>query len=134
MLKYLDADRTLISFSNADQSIIVVVEKGSQQFDELEVMGPSPYVPIAETDPLEIERAGMVASRFQAKAALLQAGLLDQIEALMRGSKDPLHKLAWTEAFEFRRDSPTIVYLAGQAGISETELDNLFRSAMQIRA
>ena len=82
---------------------------------------------------IEAERGRMKCSRFQAKAALLQAGLLTQIEALM-ASADPLAQLAWAEAVEFRRDSPTIAALATGAGLTETQIDDLFRAAMTITA
>ncbi|NBT32930.1 MAG: hypothetical protein EBT13_13795 [Rhodobacteraceae bacterium] len=78
-------------------------------------------------------RARMTVSRFQAKAALMQAGLLPQIETLM-ASADPIAQLAWAEAVEFRRDSPTIAALAASAGLSETQIDDLFRAAMSISA
>lgn len=82
---------------------------------------------------LEAERARMVCSRFQAKAALLQAGLLSQVESLML-SADPIAQLAWAEAVEFRRNSPTIAALAIGAGMTETQVDDLFRAAMGITA
>lgn len=93
-----------------------------------------PYVPPPAPDPLEVERAGMVASRFQAKAALYQAGLLASVEALLAGSASFLHKLAWEEAQEFRRDSPTIAHLAVELGLDDLAIDELFRLAMAIRA
>jgi len=82
---------------------------------------------------IEADRARMVCSRFQAKAALLQAGLLSQVETLMAGA-DPIAQLAWAEAVEFRRNSPTIAALAAGAGLSETQVDDLFRAAMTITA
>lgn len=90
---------------------------------------------VAERDAgrLEAERSRMVCSRFQAKAALLQAGLLPTVEALM-ATADPIAQLAWAEAVEFRRTSPTILGLAAGAGLTETQVDDLFRAAMQITA
>lgn len=97
-------------------------------------------VTIVDLPPLEVtaeslaeERARMACSRFQAKAALLQAGLLPQIEAFM-ASADPIAQLAWAEALEFRRNSPTIAALAAGVGLSETQIDDLFRAAMSITA
>lgn len=86
-----------------------------------------------QTEMLAAERASMKCSRFQAKAALLQAGLLAQIETLM-ASADPIAQLAWADAVEFRRDSPTIAALAAGAGLSEAQIDDLFRAAMTITA
>ena len=93
---------------------------------------PEPPEPTPE-DILAAERAGMVVSRFQAKAALLQAGLLDPVEAALAGA-DPVARLAWAEAVEFRRLSPTIATLAASLGLSEAQLDDLFRAAGAIEA
>jgi len=86
-------------------------------------------------DPLAQERAAMVCSRFQAKAALANAGLLSSAESLVANSSETV-KLAWAEAIEFKRLSPTIIALAGPDGLDLTDeqIDALFRAAMQIEA
>lgn len=71
-------------------------------------------------------------TRLQAKAALLQAGRLAQVEGLIANS-DPMVQLAWNEASEFQRDSPTIATLAALVGMSQTEIDNLFIAAATIK-
>jgi hypothetical protein len=73
----------------------------------------------------------MVASRFQVRAALLLAGLLDQVEAAV-AQADPLTRMAWAEAVEFRRNSPTIARLAEGLGLDAKTLDDLFAAALQI--
>ncbi len=73
-------------------------------------------------------------SRFQAKAALSLAGKLEQAEAVVQTSTDPLVKLAWAEALVFRRDSPSINGLASAIGLSSQDLDNLFIQAATIVA
>jgi hypothetical protein len=96
----------------------------------------APYEPPAGPTPEEIlaaERAPMVVSRFQAKAALLGAGLLDQVNAAL-AEADPVAQLAWAEAVEFRRTSPTILGLAVTIGLTDEQLDELFRAAAQIEA
>ena len=85
------------------------------------------------TETLAREREGMVCSRFQAKAALLQAGLLDQVEAVL-AEADPVAKLAWADAVEFRRNSPTIAALAKSVDMTDEQVDDLFRAAMEIEA
>lgn len=80
-----------------------------------------------------VARSSMVCSRFQAKAALLQAGLLDQVEAAISNS-DATTKLAWAEAVEFRRTSPTIAKLGALLDLNDTQLDDLFTAAMAIEA
>lgn len=77
----------------------------------------------------------MVVSRFQAKAALSLVGLLETVEAAMASpTADPIIKLAWTDAREFRRSSPSIAAMAAQFGWSEAQLDQLFLAARGIEA
>lgn len=70
-------------------------------------------------------------SRFQAKASLLQAGLLDQVESFIEQSADPLVKLAWSEA-GFKRGSNMVNSIGQQLGLSTQQLDDLFISGQQI--
>lgn len=103
-------------------------------------MGPSEYVPPPPPPPPSIEdqRARMVVSRLQARAALLQGGLLDKVEKAVNGgfltgsAADALTRLAWNEATEFRRNSPTIAVLAGLLGLGPEALDELFTAAARI--
>lgn len=88
---------------------------------------------LSPAELLAAERASMVCSRFQAKAALHQAGLLQAVNDAMADA-DPVAQLAWTEAVEFRRNSPTINALAVSLGLTDEQLDDLFRSATQIEA
>jgi len=97
---------------------------------------PGAYVaPPAPTvaELLAAERAGMVVSRFQAKAALMAAGHLPAVEAAISAA-DAITNLAWVEAVEMRRTSPMIAGLAGAIGLTDTDLDDLFRAAALIEA
>lgn len=49
-------------------------------------------------------------------------------------STDELTKIAWANAQEFRRDSPMIANLAAIMGWTESQLDDLFRTASTIQA
>ena len=85
----------------------------------------------------EEERARLDAitvSRFQAKAALDDAGLLDAIEDYMASDDVPRRvRLAWQEA-QFKRGSRMINDLAGEFDLSEEKLDELFLAAREIEA
>lgn len=70
-------------------------------------------------------------SRFQAKASLMQAGLLDEVEAFIEQSADPLVKLAWSEA-GFKRGSNMVNSIGQQLGLTEQQLDDLFANGQQI--
>lgn len=45
-----------------------------------------------------------------------------------------LTQLAWAEAVEYSRHSPAILALAGVLELSDEQVDDLFRAAMQIEA
>ena len=76
----------------------------------------------------------MTASRFQAKAAMDDAGLLDQVEDYMAGDDVPRRvKLAWEEA-SFRRGSKMVNDIGAELGLSESEIDELFKVAREIEA
>lgn len=76
-----------------------------------------------------------VVSKFQGKAALMQAGLLSDAQQIVANSSDMV-KLAWDEASEWRRNSPMIAAVAGLGGLDLTddEIDDLFRAAKEIKA
>lgn len=74
-------------------------------------------------------------SKFQAKAALLNAGHLATVEAIMSNQATPeLMRLAWTEAQEFRRDSPTVAAMAAALDLTDEDVDNLFVYAEGVSA
>ena len=79
---------------------------------------------------LEQKRQSMNVTPFQAKAALLDADLLDDIEALIA---DPLTDrvvvLAWNNAIQFERLSPMVAGIAAALGWTDEQLDGLFEAA-----
>lgn len=77
----------------------------------------------------------LVVTRFQARAALYLAGHFEAVEAYMAQASTPmLAKLAWQDAQEFQRSSPTVLALAKVLGLSDAQLDALFVSAATIKA
>jgi len=76
-----------------------------------------------------------VVSRFKARAALHLAGLLTTVEALMAAPEtDELARLAWKDATEFHRDSPTLVVMAAKLSLTDEQIDQLFITAAGIEA
>lgn len=73
-------------------------------------------------------------SRFQAKAALANAGLLSQADAIVAASGNMVLQLAWAEATTFKRNSPGIAALAPALGLDAAALDDLFVAAAEIIA
>jgi len=96
---------------------------------------PIAVYPVAPTpeEVLQDWRSKAKVSRFQAMAALYNAGLLDEaVEVVTQAGG--LIKIAWDNAIEFRRNSPTILDLALALGLDEEELDALFIVAAEIEA
>ena len=70
-------------------------------------------------------------SRLQAMLVLEEDGLLEQIEAWIDSRSVPkAAKLAWKEAYRFSRKSPLWGQFAQLFGLSEEQIDDLFRRAM----
>ncbi|MEQ7870756.1 hypothetical protein V6R97_08890 [Chromohalobacter salexigens] len=91
--------------------------------------------PPEEPDPLAVWRKATVVSAFQARAALTQAGYMDDVKAHMADpATDSFTVLAWESATEVRRNSPTVKELAGFLGLSDEQVDDLFRFALTIYA
>lgn len=105
--------------SNVQTGVVQVVNLTPEEISSL----PRPSNPVPQS-----------VSRFQAKAALAQAGLLAQADAAVAASGDAVLQLAWTEANQFQRNSPGIAALAPVLGLDNSGLDNLFRVAAGIVA
>lgn len=74
-------------------------------------------------------------TRFQALAALMQAGLLSDIEAYMSSPEaDSFTQLAWKEASTFSRSSPLVTSIGGLFSLTEAQIDDLFVFASTITA
>jgi hypothetical protein len=68
----------------------------------------------------------------QARLALLGAGVLanvDQALASIPGVEGEAARIEWEYASEVRRDSPLIAALAPALGLTEEQVDDLFRAA-----
>lgn len=87
-----------------------------------------PYVP-----PPVVRVIPQQVTRFQGRAALFQAGLLDDIEAYMAlDTTDWMVKMAWKEALHFDRPSPMIASLKDLFGLTDSQIDDLFIFAKTI--
>lgn len=71
-------------------------------------------------------------SPYQARVALLNAGLLDSVNAAVAAAPDSV-KLAWEYATVVERNSPMIAALAGILGLTAEQVDQLFIAAGQVR-
>lgn len=86
--------------------------------------------PVFKNKPAPEQGVPDAVSRFQARAALHNAGKLADIETAI-GQADTLTQIAWADATEFRRQSPTILDLGAALDL---DLDALFIAASKIEA
>lgn len=83
------------------------------------------YVPVVDPVP-------EVVSMRQARLALHAAGLLDAVAAeivSMPGTDGEQARIEWEYAQDIRRDWPVVAAAAGALGLSDEQLDALFRTA-----
>lgn len=91
--------------------------------------------PVLKDPPPQPVTVPQSVTRFQARAALHLAGHLQQIEVLMSAPEmDMLARLAWQDAQEFRRTSPTVAAMAQALGLTDAQVDQLFITARGIEA
>lgn len=74
-------------------------------------------------------------TNYQARAALLAAGLFEQVDNAVKaqGATSAAYQ-AWEYANNVYRTSPLILGLGQALGLSEQQIDNLFRAAADIDA
>lgn len=104
-----------------------VWECGSQRFtDESKTL----FEPVPDPEPVPNS-----VTRFQAMAALELAGHLTDVETIMADAGTPIMaKLAWKNALEFFRDSPTVSEISSALSMTSDEIDQLFVTASGISA
>lgn len=129
-MKYLNSENTLIAIEHSGGRV-ECIEIGDARFAELVAQQPLPFEAGGGAEGVAAWRSAMVVSRFQALAALMDAGLLADID-LALGDAGPLAQLAWAEAAEFRRTSPLIAALAVGLGLTDEQVDALFQAAALI--
>jgi hypothetical protein len=122
--QYLDADNTVVA---------VFDEDGISRMSMLASVLPEgavvePYVPPPTPIPATV-------TRFQALATLAAGGWLDTvhvyIDALPRNN---VQRLAFENATDWERISPTVNAIAAMLGLSDAQVDDLFIAASQVSA
>lgn len=81
--------------------------------------------------PDPVDTTPQVVSPLQAKAELMERELYDDVVAVVEASGDPIMRLAWNTASEFRRTSPMVLSIAGAMGWDDEYLNHLFVEAAQ---
>lgn len=73
-------------------------------------------------------------TNFQARAALIAAGLFSQVDTAIKQSTDPVARQAWEYANDITRHGALVQSMATQLGLTSTQLDALFVQAAGISA
>ena len=89
---------------------------------------PDPYVPPPPPIPATV-------TRFQALATLAAGGYLDTVHTYIDTlPRSNITRLAFENAGDWERTSPTINALAAMLGLTDAQVDDLFIAASQVSA
>jgi hypothetical protein len=89
---------------------------------------PEPYVPPPTPIPATV-------TRFQALAVLAAGGYLDTVRTYINTlDQNNVQRLAWENATDWERSSPTLNALATMLNLTSAEVDDLFVAASQVSA
>ena len=91
---------------------------------------PEPAPVPAPEEALAAERAAMRCTPAQMRLALHRMDLLTQVQAI--ADADPEASIVWEYATVIERTSPLIDALGGPNGFTDTQIDDIFRAAMQV--
>jgi hypothetical protein len=89
---------------------------------------PEPYIAPPPPIPATV-------TRFQALAILAAGGYLDTVRTHIAAlDQNNVQRLAWENATDWERTSPTLNALAVMLGLDDTQVDDLFIAASNISA
>jgi len=89
---------------------------------------PDPYVPPPPPIPASV-------TRFQALAILAAGGYLDTVRTYIATlDQNNVQRLAWENAADWERSSPTLNALAQMLGLTDAQVDELFIAASKVSA
>jgi hypothetical protein len=103
---------------------------GSPEFLQWLATGnvPEPYVSPPPAVPTTV-------TRFQALAVLAAGGYLDTVRTYINTlDVNNIQRLAWENATDWERTSPTLNALAAMLNLTDTQVDDLFIAASNISA
>ena len=123
-------------YTSEDNSLVAIVDIANNiqtfEFADAFVLPDGatiePYIPPPTPVPTTV-------TRFQALAVLAAGGYLDTVRTYIN-TLDPnnVQRLAWENAADWERTSPTLNALAAMLGLSDAQVDDLFIAASNISA
>jgi hypothetical protein len=124
---------TVLRWLNPTPAQIAEAEALAQSLGE-QTWWQDDYLCLGQEDPPPPPPEAVTAR--QARLALLGAGLLDNVDAALATISDPQARRAaeieWEYALEIRRDSPLVAELAPLLGLTDEQVDDLFRAAAEL--
>lgn len=120
-MKYYKDETGEVFAYEADGSQDAYIKPGLVHMSPAEVMA-------LLNPPVTVVVPALVTMR-QARQAMLSAGILSQVDALiaaMPGEEGESARIDWNHAREVKRDWPLIGALGPQVGLNEQQIDDLF--------
>jgi len=122
--QYIDADKLVVAVFDENgisrMSMLASVLPEGTVIDDY--IAPPPPIPSTVT-------------RFQALAVLAAGGYLNTVRAYINTlDQNNVQRLAWENAADWERSSPTLNALAQMLGLSDAQVDELFIAASQVSA
>jgi len=126
---------TIFTYADGDNTVVNYIDEQGQWCSKLassielpEGASIDPYVPPPPPIPTTV-------TRFQALAVLSQAGYLDTIWTYIDSlPRSDITRLAFENATEWERISPTLATLATMLNLTSEQVDELFIAASNISA
>lgn len=122
MKLYRDNQNNIHSVSPIQKPKPEWLELTQQEIEEYLSKEPAAFIP-------------SVITKAQGKAALIQAGIYNDVLIVIESLQEPnktFAKIAFNDANNWRRESEWLNHIAGELGISQSDLDSLFLDADKI--
>lgn len=104
----------------------------TEQLVDCEPYYEKPFVYTVRVEPRTEPIVPDVVTMRQARLALLGAGLLPMVETALNSLEEPQRSAAlieWEYAQEVKRDYPWVTQMVAVMGLTDEQVDNLFRAA-----